>query len=397
MLKVIQKITIKSSLILLVFVNSTLGKGFVDISSESTFVLMEAPNFEGQLVRINIGVNLIRLNTDILENMPISVDSTWVDDIAKEIDMHSIRNFSAVKNDPYYSTVHFTNSLLDRGIHISLTPLGARTFHQANIIYKTIPNMNIFPNISDAKTFMIFKDVEIIDVEAINDNLFKNVEEATISLLPEDMIERVLGTKEEYKEAKIAFGKAEDKVGDLKIWLNDEKNDNTSEIKIYKEYLELAETEAKKEKEIFNLKEEIYFKVLKNGALSLEVNYDKTKLPLAKKLEKLLNIIDDNAMGATSMFLSSMVGLTRGLVEFERELLAINKAIIYFNMNSSSYGNLQIRQVRMLTGTLMAIPNIGVASYYALKQSNLASKYQMIVDKIIEAGKIDNKLKKESK
>jgi len=394
MLKILKTSSIKLSLIAALAivpstVNAASGGGFIEGSSESTFALIENPNFEGQLVRINTGINLIRLNTDILENMPVSVDSTWVDAVVGDIDFKVIRALPAVKNDAYYSTVAFTNRLLGRGLGVPLSPLGARSFHQANAIYVSIPNMNIFPNLSDSKTFVTFEDAKLIDVEAKGGNLYKSVEEATISLLPEDMIESALSAKTDYIEAREVLKKANDKVGEIEIWLDDDKNDNSSETKTYEANLELAEAEVDAAKEVLDTKEEIYFKILEDGAIAIETNYDERKLPLAKKLEKLLDSVDNNAIGAVSMFTSALAGLTRGLGEVENELMAINHAIINnTNINSQAYKALQKRKTRMAQGALMAIPNIGIGTYYAFKQSSLAGEYQQIVDKVIEAGEI---------
>jgi hypothetical protein len=400
MFKILKKLSITLSFIALLAILSSAiyassGSGFIEGSSaESTVALFENPSFEGQLVRANTGINLVRLNTDILENMPVSVDSTWVDVIIGDVNMDQIRNLSAYKNDAYYSTIFLTNLILQRGRSLPLTPLVARLFHQANTIYKTIPNMNVLPDLSDTKSFVTFADAKLIKVEAKKGNLFKNVEEAVISLLPEDMIETTKSAKDDYKEAMNALRKAEGKVEKIKLWLDDDENDNSLETKTYEADLETAEAKVIEEEDLANLKKEIYFKAVEDGILALETDYDENKLPLAKKLEKLLDIVDNNAIGATSLFSSAIVGLTRGLGQLQKEQKAINTAIIRnANVDSQTYKSLVERNERMLKGSVMLIPDIGIGSLYAVKQSLLAGKYQKIVDVIIEMGKVEAEAK----
>jgi hypothetical protein len=399
MLKILKQLSIKFSLIaslaiLPSAIYASSGGGFIEGSFESTVALLEEPSFEGQLVRANTGINLVRLNTDILENMPVSVDSTWVDVIIGDVDMDQIINLSAYKNDAYYSTIFLTNLILQRGGSLPLTPLVARLFHQANTIYEIIPNMNVIPNIFDIKTFVTFADAKLIVVEAKKGNLFKNVEEAVISLLPEDMIETTKSAKDDYKEAMNTLGKAESKVEEIKLWLDDDKNDNSPETKTYESDLETAEAKITEEEELADLKKEIYFKTLEDGVLALETNYDESKLPLAKKLEKLLNVVDNNAIGAAILFTSAIVGLTRGLGQLQEEQKAINIAIIYnSNVDSQSFKSLIERKERILKGAVMLIPDIGIGSFYAAKQALLAGKYQEVVEIIIEMGKVEAEAK----
>ncbi len=394
MLNTIRKSSIKLSLVTALALAPSVafgasGGGFIESSSESTSALIEQPNFEGQLVRINTGINLIRINTDILENMPVSVDSQWVDKVVGNFDYNAIANMPEVKNDLYYSTVGFTNRILGRPTVI-LSPLGARLFHQASAIYKTVPDMNVFPDISDSKTFVTFSDIELIEVEAISGNLYTNVEEATISLLPDDMQEQAKEAQKEYRQARQNLQDGEDKIGTLEKWLDDDANENSSEVATYESDLEIAEKEKEELSTAFDLQEEVYFKTLEDGALALESNYDASKLPLAKKLESLLDTVDNNALSAVSMFSSAIAGLARGMGMLDKELQAIDQA----SGLHPAYGDaMDERLKRMGIGSLMALPNIGIGTYYAYKQASLAGEYQQIVDKIIEAGEAEKEAK----
>ncbi|MEA3229196.1 MAG: hypothetical protein U9P38_09015, partial [Campylobacterota bacterium] len=233
MIKKLKKTSLKLSLITALIATPSLsiaasGSGFIEGSSESTSAAIETPTFEGQIARINIGINLIRLNTDILERMPISADAQWVDKVVTEITpklYKKIVQTKAMKEDAYYSTVFLTNVILGRAA-LSVSPLSARLFYEATVIYKNssnghkrfhIPDMNVFPDITDMKTYTTFKDdpkVEIIDIEA-RSGFHRDVVEAVISLLPEDLTEEVIHSRKEMREAKELLNEAISEKGQL--------------------------------------------------------------------------------------------------------------------------------------------------------------------------------------
>lgn len=390
MINNIKKTTLKLSIVAALAITPSAvlgasGAGFIEGSSESSSAMLEQPNFEGQLVRINTGINLVRINTDILTNMPVSENSEWVDKVVGAVDYKAVTQMPAVKNDAYYSTVGFTNLILNRPTVI-LSPLGARLFHQAAVIYKEVPDMNEFPDISNIKSFLVFQNVDLIDVEATTGNLYPNVEEATISLLPEDMQEETRAAQKEYREATIELLKGEEKAGTIEVWLEADENENSPEIAQKEEELKIAEKEVEELKAIHEAKEEIYFKTLEDGALALESNYDSSKLPLAKKLEKLLDAVDNNAIGAGSMFVSAVAGLTRGIGMVGDELQAMTKAS---GLHPAFAAAIKSRIKRMGVGAVMALPNIGIGTYYAAKQAGLAGEYQQVVRVIIAAGEAE--------
>ncbi len=402
-----KKIGIKISLITVMIISPSVtmgasGSGFIEGSSESLSAIAENPTFEGQVARINIGINLIRLNTDILERMPISADAEWVDkivlNISSEMYKKTLRS-KAVQGDSYYSTVGITNAILGRPA-LAVSPLSARLFYEAGVIYKNelngykdfhIPNMNVFPDISDMKTYVTFKDdpkVEIIEVEA-KSGLFPSVVEATISLLPEDLIEAIQDSKKEMQNAKDEFNSAISEVGILEAWLDDDKNSNNPQTADKSMELKTAELDKEKLEEVFEAKEEIYFQLLESGAEAIASNYDASKVPLARKLEKLLDAVDNNAFGAVSMFTSASAGLARGMGKVTDEMKAISLAQGYSSLVGNQKQFLIERYERMAVGALMAFPNIAIGTYMATSQSSEIGKYQDIVNKILEGAKAE--------
>jgi len=402
MIKKIKNIGIKLSLVTAILATPSLtmaasGSGFIEGSSESISAAMETPTFEGQIARINVGINLIRINTDILERMPVSADAEWVDKVVAPITGEIYKatlHTEAVKNDAYYSTVAITNMILGR-VAIAVSPLSARLYYEASVIYKNnangytgfhVPDMNVFPDITDMKTYVTFKDdekVEIIDIEA-KTGFYRNVVEAVISLLPEDLKESVNDARKEMKEAKNDLNNATSEVGQLEAWLDDDKNSDNPQTAEKEAELKVAEAQEDEKKAIFEEKEDTYLALLESGAEALESNFDISKIPLAQKLEKLLDTVDNNAGGAVSMFTSATIGLTRGYGTIGDEVDAIVKAQGYSNLLGNQKDFLVQRASRMAIGAVMALPNITIGTYMALSQSSEIGKYQDIVNKILE-------------
>jgi hypothetical protein len=407
MLNQIKKSTVKLSLAaILAIVPSALqaasGSAAMEGSSESSSAIIESANIEQQVNRINVGINFIRLNTDILERMPISEDSEWVDNLTTTMtqDMYkNVLNLKSVKNDPYYSTVHISNAFLGR-VAIPMTMLNARLYHQMSAIYKNetngykknkLPDLNTLPSILDLKSYITFKDepkVEVIDVAAINGNLFKNVEEATLSLLPESVQEDINEAKSDYKSAKDSVGQAESKVAVIETWLEDDKNANSPEIADKKTELATAKAELEEAKAEFDVKEDIYFKLIESGIETMDNNFDESKIKLAQKIDKLLNAIDNNAIGAGSLFTAATTHIAKnGITTLEDELKAITLAQAAKNLVGDQKDYLVYRASNLAKGIVLSLPNIAIGSFYAIKQVSLASEYQSIVDKILDGAK----------
>jgi len=415
MINWIKSTGIKLSLVVVIIttpsiVSGASGSGAVEGSSESISAAIENPTFEGQLARINIGINLIRINTDILERIPVSADAQWVDKVITDITPQMYKdtlNTKAMKRDAYYSTVGITNFILGRAA-IAVSPLSARLFYEASIIYKNeangypnfnVPDMNIFPDITDMKTYITFKDdskVEIIDIEA-SSGFYRNVVEAIISLLPEDLKEEVLESRKEVQVAKEDFDNATSKVAKLNKWLDDDANANNPDVEDKKAELEISEAKKDEFETIFEAKEDTYLLLLQNGAEAIKSDYDSSKVPLATKLQKLLDIVDNNAIGAISMFSAAAAGLVRGTGSISDEMRAIMAAQALSSLVGNQKQFLVQRYERMVVGTIMAFPNITIGTYKAISQSTEIGKYQEVVDAILEGAKAEKEAQEASK
>jgi hypothetical protein len=389
------------------------GNAAIEGSSESSSAFLEGANVEQQINRVNSGISMIRMNTVLLKEMPISGDSLWVDTVTQKMTPEvykQIRNSDAVKNDSYLATAMLTNVILGRPA-VDLTPLNARLYFQLSTLYKnkdlapeddptkydeySIPSIYTLPDFTDMDTFTNFaketygKKVEKIDVEAAQFELYDNVELATISLTPRKYHTQL-------QEARLDYLKAVEEVATIKgnIKLNEEKLDDDKNVEHpdrekWQEEIEVLKAELTTAEENESQMQDQYSTLIEQATLEIESNieddFETVQVPLAQKISKLLDLVDNNAIGAGSMFTAATAHLVKnGFSTLPDEIQAITMA----QAGSSLLGNQKMflvdRLERMGKGALMAIPNIAVGTYYAFSQSFEAGTYQTIVNKVLE-------------
>ena len=384
--------------------------GVMDGSSESISALMESPNVEQQINRVNVGIAFVRVNTVILAEMPISGDSTWVDELTKPMtsDMYTkIKKSPAVKNDPYFATAPITNALLGRQA-LALSPLNARLYLILNTIYKdTIPDIYGLPSFDNMATFTNFpaknhgKKVEKIEVNAAKFEKFPNVELATISLAPKKYQEKLMDAKNAYAKDKLLVAKTKCAIESAKVWLAKDDNSNSSERPKYKKIVEIKNAELDKQEEALNTADETYTKLMKEAALEIESfipdDFMTREVPLAKKLQKLLDLVDNDAIGAESMFAAATAHLVKnGVGTLGKELQALQTAQALTTLVGNQKEFIDERLARFSKGALMLLPNIAIGSYYASRQVSEAGRYQIIVDKVLEIAEAQEAADKEA-
>jgi hypothetical protein len=322
--------------------------------------------------------------------------------------MRQVSRLKAVRNDPYYSTVAITNALMRRP-SLPMSPLNARLFYIASKIYKNetngyknyhLPDMNQFPDITDTKSYVTFKydkNVDLIDVEATTGNLYDNVEEAVLSLVPDDLQESILNAKSEFKEQLNISLEAQAEYKSIEVWLEDDKNKTNPKRAQKQKELEVAKANAKKEEKLTDEKQDIYYKLIEEAATAIENNFDPSKVTLAKKIDKLLDIVDNNAVGALSMFTAGGAGLLRGLGVLDKEITAMTQAQALTTLIGKQKAFIAQRLERLGKGALLALPNIFIGGYYAGKQLSLVRQYKKIVGAVLDGAKALEEQQKEAK
>jgi len=399
MLKKLKKISLGMSMaVAIATAPLTLQAGAVEGLSESTSAGLEAPNFEHQLVRINTGINFTRLSYDIMNNMPISEDSEWVDKAVMDMSMDIVKStieLDEVKNDAYFSTAAITNVILRRPV-LHMSPAILRLYYVSSVMYKNksnghpdfhMPDFNEFPDVTNLETYAKFKEnpeVALIDVEAKTGNVYPNVQSAIIGLLPDDLQERAVLALEEKDVILEDFKKSRANVALLESWIDDEKNTNDPDIENKKKGLLLSQEKNTILQEEYNKKKDIYLAILDQGALHISANYDESKVPLAKKIAKLLELVDDGAINAVSLFTAASIGIYKGYGEVDKEMKAILAAQALTSLVGNQKQFLIERYQRMVIGAVMAVPHISVGTYYVMAGRGTISTYKDVVAAVID-------------
>ena len=434
MLKRLKKVSLGMSMVAaLVVAPSSLQAGVGEGLSESTSAMLEAPNFEHQLVRINTAINFTRLSHDIMHDMPISEDAEWVDKTVANMNQEMYRQVQAldeVKNDAYFSTVMITNIILRRPM-VTMSPAIMRLYYVASVMYKNkansyildadgqkvldkngkpkqngnenfhLPDFNEFPDVSNLKTYAQFKadpKVALIEVEAKNGNLYKNVEAAILGLLPDDLEEKAELALAERNEVLVDFQASRSNVAVQEAWLDDDKHLNDPDLENKKKGLETAKAKNEALEKKYNEKKNAYLAILDQGALQIEADFDESKVPLARKTEELLELVDDGAINAASLLAAASAGIVikGGYNEIGNEMKAIAAAQLLTSLVGNQKQFLIERYKRMVVGAVMAIPNIAVATYYIAAGRGTISTYKDVVGAVVDGAEAKEAAEKEA-
>jgi len=207
-------------------------------------------------------------------------------------------------------------------------------------------------------------------------------------MLPDAMQESANSAYDEFMEQREIFEVSASKVQLIEAWLDDEKNEGNPDMDNRRKGLEVAEAEEKKEEAVFNDKKNVYLAILDKGADAIEANFDPSDVILAQKIDKLLEVVDDGAINAVSLFTAAGIGITRGYGEIGNEMKAILAAQALTSLVGNQKQFLIERYERMLTGTLLAIPNVAVGTYYVVAGRGKISTYKDVVEAVLDGAKV---------
>jgi hypothetical protein len=400
--------------------------GFASGSSESVSALLEPANVEKQLVRINDGINLIRLNNIIINKMPISPEAKWVDETVQDLNPEiktKVESMKHVQTDPYLSTVKLTNEILGIPTITQLSPVAYVFHNRLSAVYDRMPDLYAMPSITSMNSYIEFGGNGKLKtkIEASKGNRYDNATAAVMALLPKSYNKTLKNQFKTFENKQAEYLKIESDIGKLEAWLDDDKNVNNPKRAKQEEQLKIKKEEAKLAEKAVDEAEEIYFTTLENAALEIESNFDRKSVPLARKLDKLFATVDANAVGAISLFgvaTGHIIKNSIGTLSQELDALRIakqnlsvntvqnnlmiigNNAKVTINVNDKSklvaqqQAALNLRATILAKNALFALPNIAIGSYYATKQIRFAGKYQGIVGKVLEIAEAEEEAAK---
>ena len=387
---------------------------------------MEVPTLEKQANRVAIGMTIVRENNIMAFKKPISADATWPEAVSTELsDKQKQHIANLLQKGPYFSTVQYTDPIQRKMLGSSATlqgmgkyanafgsvfnqkisPLTFRAIQKLEAFYGSDPKNwpNVFNYDSNLDNFLDFKDGTMLDVEALNGDVYQSLGEAMIALTPiglqKDLsvartnmldayevvadLKSLKGQSETTLKADIADSK-DSKKKDYKPLSSQEKLDIKNELAVIDERIKEAESLA-------NEKEMIYLTLLDEAVVALESDInidDENYVKLAKNVNIVATEIQSGSTEAYASFSLALTNIASNniLLKFPKELesLAYGKAYVPSNLQSK-YDK---RISRLVKNSVYLLPNIFIGTYYANKQSTLAQKYQAVTEIIMLAHQV---------
>ena len=386
---------------------------------------MEVPTLEKQVNRVAIGMTIVRENNIMAFKMPISSDAKWPELISRDLnDTQKQEITQLIKEDPYYATVHYTEhiqrdmlgsgatlnqlggygNLIGAIFNQTISPITYRAIYKIEILFGKDPKNwpNIFEFEGSMDNFMEFSNGNLQPIEALNGDVYEQLGEAVISLMPVNLQKDLKNAREEMLESFLKVGELKKEKGDLETKLkrdevlkNKSKQDNTPYIPLNEtekdsinEQIDVLEQQIKEEESIAKEKEEIYLELLNSSktALESEINLDdKDYVDLAINVNRVAKEIDSGATEAYTTFgtASTMIIANNIIQNFSKELKSLAIAKMYVPSHLQSKYNQRLK--RLVKNAVFLLPNIFVGTYYAHKQAKLAQKYKELTDIIVEA------------
>jgi len=364
----------------------------------------EVPTLERQMIRVSVGMTIVRQNELMANKMPISADATWPKLIADGISSEQKKHLTKIINmDPYYATVYFTDIIQrDRlgfdasvknqkdGVKIAalllqqkISPLTYEAANKLDAMYGKDPKNwpNILNEDSSLDDFLEFKNGKLKDIESVNGDVYYSLGEAIIALLP-------ISLQKDLDLARIEFKQSVEDVAELesqKGLIEQQKSSNKS---YDTQHLSILKVELKNAQQISDEKEQIYFTLLDSAAKALESELDIDDENYVKLAYNINIVSKEIARGSRQAYLSFALALRKiqannMFANFGNELESLAFAKLYVPRELQKKYNERV--LRVGKNALYFLPNLFMGTYYAHKQSSLASKYEDISEIIIDA------------
>lgn len=379
-------------------------------TGEAMITLLETPTVEASANRSAVGSAELRLNNHIIHHMPISADAEWPTKLNQEASKEEQKVIrTALQNDPWYATRHYSDLLqrkmLGGSISPGISPLAYDAYRKVNLIYG--PDFNNWPSIlqysSDFDSFLEFVDADKktpLPIEATQTKLYPNLFSALTDLMPVNFQKDLENSQlemqiafEEVADLKAEKASHEQEIKDIKKDQGNEKNDNilssmAEEIKRLEQQIEVLEVEIEQKEDVADAKQEIHYSVIDSALEKLKSDIQLTpqKVMLAKNIASALNAVKTSSLQAEALYTLSLASLIgkNAFAHFDKELLSLAEATALVPTNKRHL--MKERIIRLKDNLIYLFPAIGMGSYYAIKQYNLASKYSAIAEVVVEAG-----------
>jgi hypothetical protein len=347
-------------------------------AKEGAMALFEQPSVEKQINRVATASAIIKSNHLIINEMPISVDATWMEAVTSDITDEQERVIlKKLEKDPYFGTVLLTD-LQNRNLTTiisRLSPLEKTLYHRIETFFNEYPD--IYTLTASIEKLLKFQGGTLKPVSAVTGDRYANLEEAVISMVPVNSRKDLQQSVKEYKMSLGVVAKKKETLGLL-------EKDAASKT-ANKDKIDVVTQEIKDLEKVADEKEKIMDAQWKQAIASIDTSIDDKKIELAKKIYKVLTALNDGAIQAACLYTTAGLKTYGALGQMDKEVqrLAIATAIAPDLMTK--------RLARLKDNALMTIPNMFVGVYAIGKQQLFISKYIDVIEKIV---KIDEDKKK---
>ncbi len=359
----------------------------------------EVPSLENQANRVVIGMGLIRTNTTI-SNMPISADAVWPEELSDELLFEDNKEIitAALADDPYVATHVYTDKYQKKvlkGVEWLPAPrIDILTYHALNraiILYG--PEEENWPTFFDIETdlgnFHTFKDGRLKQVEAVSGNIYENIADAVISLMPTNFQKDLEEAEREMAEAFFEVAQSKAEKGEYETAIKDSSGQSRYGEDVFelKMKISILEREIVEREMIADEKEAIYFTLLDEAieVLKNDIELDEEQVGLAENIILASEAVKKGALEAGAAFSLALTNIsTKNILQnFKKELRSLAVAKMYVPWEKRKL--YKRRVARIAANALYSLPAIAIGSYYAVKQAALAEKYERVAEIIVEA------------
>lgn len=380
----------------------------------------EVPTLEKQVNRVAIGMDIVRVNHVMANKIKISGDTTWPKLIATDLNTTQEKALAAIlKQDPYYATIRHTEPIqrkilggsalanqlngavgfdlgaLAGAVADPISPLAYRAAQKAQVLYGDDPKQwpDLFSFDGGLKDFLEFKSGTLKMVEAGQSDAYETLSEALIALTPTNFQKDLTLAKSDLDKAQAAAAELEGQKSSLEGEL---KKTPTNEVSLNAQ-IDALKPKIKQANTTADEKEKIYFTMLDSAvtAMKADIKLTDAQVSLARNVNTAAKEIETGATEAYGAFGVAVANIAMQpiLQHFDNELRSLQAVSRHFPQFSSQ---INTRIERLTKNAIYFLPNMGMGTYYAHKQSSLASKYEDITAVIVDAADAKEKAEKKA-
>jgi hypothetical protein len=381
---------------------------------------VEVPTLEKQVNRVAIGMDIVRINNVMANKIKISGDTTWPKEIATDLNSTQQKLLTEIlKKDPYYATIHYSEPIQRKvlggsalanqlngaiGFDVGaiagavadpISPLAYRAAQKAQVLYgddsRKWPDLFSFEG--GLKNFLEFKSGQLKMVEAGKSDSYDTLSAALIALTPTNF-------QKDLALAKADLNKAQDAAAQLegeKSSLEGELKKNPANAANLNAQIDALKPKIKQADTTADEKEKIYFTMLDSAvtAMKADIKLSDAQVSLARNVNTASKEIETGATEAYGAFGVAITNIAAQpiLQHLPQEL---NSLTMVQNKYPQFADQIKTRIERLTKNAIYFLPNMGMGTYYAHKQSSLASKYEDITAIIVDAADAKEKAEKKA-